>query len=190
MKKLLVLIIFTLCASPALASTVWEIADGGNGNEYEFYTSPTVMNWTTARNLAESMGGHLVTITSEAENNFLKTTFTPYSNIWIGLYQPTGPEPAGGWVWVTGEPVTFTDWYSGEPNEYENYEDYGSVSQYGKWFDITHGGQRWYPPYTMIVEYEYIPEPDPEPEAESVPEPTTIVLFVSSALGLLARRKK
>ena len=41
--------------------------------------------------------------------------------LWIGLYQlPVSPEPDGGWVWISGDPVTYTNWAPGEPNNYLN----------------------------------------------------------------------
>jgi parallel beta-helix repeat protein len=37
---------------------------------------------------------------------------------WLGGYQlPGAPEPAGGWVWVTGEPFEYTAWCAGEPSQ-------------------------------------------------------------------------
>jgi len=40
--------------------------------------------------------------------------------VWIGLYQvhehPDYSEPAGGWVWISGEPVPYTGWGGDEAN--------------------------------------------------------------------------
>ena len=54
--------------------------------------------------------------------------------MWIGLMQlPDSPEPAGGWVWVTGEPVTFDGWTYNNPNDYGGEE-------FGEWTPSWGGG--------------------------------------------------
>lgn len=76
------------------------------------------LSWTDAEASAVSLGGHLVTINDAAENNWLVATFgTEY---WIGFNDRA---VEGTWVWVSGEPVTFTNWLSGEPNNFGPGED-------------------------------------------------------------------
>ncbi len=74
--------------------------------------------WDQARADAETrliagVRGHLVTITSEAENDFVTDNLST-ADTWLGAYQDTTSrdysEPAGGWTWVTGEPFAFTAW--------------------------------------------------------------------------------
>ena len=90
---------------------------------------PEGITWDDANTQANAEGGHLVTITSAAENQFVYNlvagddrywTVEPTKNgegPWLGGYQPSGsPEPAGGWTWVTGEPFSYTNWHAGEPN--------------------------------------------------------------------------
>ncbi|MFN0116300.1 MAG: caspase family protein [Paracoccaceae bacterium] len=74
-------------------------------------------------------GGHLATITSKEENDFVvdlirrdPSFWDPYKKEWvsgpmIGLMQKPGSgEPSGGWEWVTGEPATFLPWAPDMPN--------------------------------------------------------------------------
>src|SRR5215216_4699575 len=43
---------------------------------------------------------------------------------WLGGLQPPGSiEPAGGWMWHTGEPFSFLGWNTGEPNNNAGNED-------------------------------------------------------------------
>jgi hypothetical protein len=73
------------------------------------------------------LGGHLATITSQAENDFVfqlvddfqfwRFEFDRGFGPWLGGFQPPGsPEPAGNWQWVTGEPFDFVNWSSREPS--------------------------------------------------------------------------
>ena len=94
-----------------------------------------LLNWTwepydEAKSIAARLGGHLATLTSDEENQFAfslvrydrrfwkphttrdTTTFGPT----FGLYQiDGGREPDGGWRWVTGEPLGYTNWLPGSP---------------------------------------------------------------------------
>ena len=113
----------------------WRPEDGGNGHWYELrnpwpifpYDNPGKTDWDHAKMQAQWMShyeipGHLATITSESENNFIKNNIIePPDSPWIGGYQRAGsPEPAGGWTWTTGEPWNYTNWSSGEPNDFND----------------------------------------------------------------------
>lgn len=89
-----------------------------NGHTYEVTPS---LNWANAEAYAVSMGGHLVTINDAEENEFIRTTFLTISgaqeDFWIGYYSPTGPSnDPSTYVWVSGEPVTYTNWRGGQPD--------------------------------------------------------------------------
>ncbi len=96
--------------------------DAASGRWYA--QTPTLMSFADARNFALSLGGDLASVRTPADNAFLKGAFFSLSPAgrqhWIGLRQdPAAPgysEPAGGWGWVSGEPLTFTNWAPGEPD--------------------------------------------------------------------------
>ena len=71
------------------------------GHRYLFV--PTFMRWAEADELSRQFGGHLVTITSREENEFVASQF-PYGCSWFWMGLKTGPN---GHEWVTGEPLTF-----------------------------------------------------------------------------------
>jgi formylglycine-generating enzyme required for sulfatase activity len=91
----------------------------GPDQQSRYYLIDGSFTWAEAKADAESRGGHLATITSEAE--WLTIAFqlgdAATKQFWIGGYQPSGsPEPDGGWKWVTGESFSWTSWAVGEPN--------------------------------------------------------------------------
>lgn len=64
---------------------------------------PRFMTWDAARTYCEDLGGHLLTIRSESENNFVNRMFPGGCWFWMGLFvDETGPR------WVTGYPVEYT----------------------------------------------------------------------------------
>ncbi len=102
--------------SPETFSSTPPSVETFNGHRYQFV--PGALTWKEAKAKAESMGGHLATLTSKEENEWLLLTYrklltTQNRNIWLGASE----EMAGvGWKWVTGEPFTPLGWFPGEPN--------------------------------------------------------------------------
>ena len=163
--------IFGLCAFMCLmtfGASASPVYNPANGHYYEV-VNVSGLSWQQAEVASElrtyqGMRGHLVTITSAAENTFV-FSLGNVVGYHFGAYQDTSSpyysEPAGGWRWVTGELFTYTNWTSGEPNNGRgipgNAENYmvGWVSN--GWND---GGGR--NESGFVVEYEkYIAASDP-----------------------------
>jgi len=111
---------------PCAAPVEWRVSDGGNGHLYQLVRTPRgeSVDWFQAAAAASAMGGHLATIHSAAENEFVfaltgdSSKWPNYVGPWIGGFQPEGScEPACGWRWVNGEPWDWTNWIPGEPND-------------------------------------------------------------------------
>jgi Lectin C-type domain len=111
-------------ANGALAGDAvqWRVEDGGNGHWYSRFVSPIVVTWPQARNQAATVGGHLATISSSNENEFVFQASRPslWSNRfgpWIGAFRlPDSGELGGAWAWVTSEPWTYTAWEIYQPD--------------------------------------------------------------------------
>ncbi|MFO5474227.1 MAG: lectin-like protein, partial [Dolichospermum sp.] len=109
-----------------------------NGNTYLLSTAGT---WQQAQTQAQSLGGNLVTINNQAEQDWLVTTFGGSEQLWIGF---TDEVTEGEFKWVSGETSTYTNWNIGEPNNSylgqlpENYVHMNWGSSV-KWNDIIPG---------------------------------------------------
>jgi peptidoglycan hydrolase-like protein with peptidoglycan-binding domain len=102
--------------------------------------------WHQANKVAMAVGGHLATINSREENQFLFDLFSQDDQFtyissgqghkvgpWIGLFQePDSSEPRGGWRWVTNEPITFQNWSQGQPNNYAGRQNFAAFHSHGK----------------------------------------------------------
>lgn len=93
-----------------------------------------VLTWCCARidganALAKRSGGHLATLTTPEENDFVFRLVKDDKRFWrdngdnsyvgptFGLQQTEGArEPDGGWGWVTGEPADWIPWFPSQPN--------------------------------------------------------------------------
>jgi len=84
-----------------------------------YYRQVDTMTWAQAEAYAVAVGGHLVTINNQAEQDWLMVTFTepewlPNEHpFWIGLNDRA---QEGTWVWPSGELVTYENWNPAEPN--------------------------------------------------------------------------
>ena len=144
----------------------WCVEDGGNGHWYDqrIWTGPKSIVDINVSYVAQ-VGAHAVTITSPSENEFvyravhsrtLGATHDGYSI--LGGYQDPGAsdylEPAGGWRWVTGEPMTYMNWGPGLPDNCcggESVLPYPNVSY---WNDAETTGVPAGHRYRVIVEWD------------------------------------
>src|SRR4051812_33400035 len=92
---------------PAGPFVEWPVAAGGNGHRYAL--TDAAVSWDQAEAEAVALGGHLASVTSRAENDFILNNL---NGGWIGFNDIASE---GKFAWTTGEPVTFTNWAAGEP---------------------------------------------------------------------------
>ncbi|MCD6288413.1 MAG: SUMF1/EgtB/PvdO family nonheme iron enzyme, partial [Candidatus Hydrogenedentes bacterium] len=148
----------------AAASSAGEISAYG-GHYYQFIYEDSGIYWSDAKTEAMSkfylgMRGHLATITSAEENDFImNSVLNPYPDneqVLLGGFQPEGSsEPNGDWQWVTGEPFTYVNWNGSEPNEFVTGEDYLAIKNDGYWNDVVNTQvQPGMPFHYYVVEYE------------------------------------
>jgi hypothetical protein len=119
----------------------WDTASGGNGHWYKAVINTNGLNWTQADLLAHTEGGHLATIGSDAENQFVFSLINSPeffsgsgyngSGPAIGGYLPDGaPAVDVGWSWETGEAWVYSNWAPGQPDDSsETRTHYWSGSQ-------------------------------------------------------------
>ena len=110
------------------------------GHTYEYYS--LLLPWENARSFCEWKGGHLVTIGSQEENDFVHGLM---GTGWIGA---SDKDEEGTFAWVTGEPFGYTNWNSGEPNNAGGNENAGKMLEDGQWND--NDGERF---FTFVCEY-------------------------------------
>ena len=126
------------------------------------------MNWAEAKRYAESLGGHLVTINDEAEQRFVADLAKAqrFDRIFIGL---TDEAEEGRFVWVTSEPVTYTNWGDGEPNNSnDGFPEHYVLMNVGRngqslWNDVSRFGR------PFLVEFEGLTSTGTPPKPTAVP---------------------
>lgn len=106
-----------------------------NGHKYELYNISA--SWRQAYRFCEQKGGHLATVTSKSENDFIRSmannaSLTNY--IWLG---GTDMANEGKWEWVTDEAFSYTNWNTNQPDNYGYCEHYLHMYEDGKWNDYT-----------------------------------------------------
>jgi hypothetical protein len=148
------------------------------------------LDWPVAEAQAGSMffngmQGYLATVTSQAENDFLVSTFgvDALSSKWLGGFRLdiTSPDPKQGWGWITGEPWAYTNWALGELNNAHLYE---TALQYtfdtsfpyiGHWNDLRPVGDGR--SNGFVIEYGL--------GTASIPEPSSLVLIGLGVAGVV-----
>lgn len=115
----------------------------GTFNGKAYYISENPFTPSAAFPDAVANGGLVVTINDAAENTFIRDAVNALfadERILIGLNDVA---IEGTFVWPSGEPVTYTNWSPGEPNNTGN-EDYVEVFANGLWNDQVNSPPRRY----------------------------------------------
>lgn len=178
-----------LLAAPAAAVTQF----AGNGHLYEYVA--TNLSWQgalAAAAAATPIAGytaHLVTITSQGEDDFVKALTGPATFVWAagtdealeGTWKwAAGPEAGQTFFVLGGAQVGFSNWNVGEPNNAstENYLHFKANA--GNWNDIF----STFPSGGYVVEY--------SPLTGGIPEPAVWAMLVAGFgfVGTTLRRRK
>lgn len=197
---LLIAAIIASCASSAAAAPIqWPAADGGNDHWYELVETP--VSWEQAFADAQLRtppvgykAGHLVTVSSAAENDFLAASFVTEFRVgaWAGF---TDAEVEGEWRWIDDTPgiwqdpaifsnpiqTAYTNWIPGEPNDLGD-EDYLLISFEAGYFPGQWNDGRGPGLGQGILACIYVVEYEP------IPEPATRTLAAIAALLLVVQR--
>ncbi|HIA38087.1 MAG TPA: hypothetical protein EYN86_01010 [Planctomycetes bacterium] len=111
------------------------LAQATNPNNGHPYTLLGASDLASAQSVAESMGGHLVSISDTSENSWILSQFRNVSGVsndfWLG-YNDLQIE--GVFEWSNGEVTGYENWNAGEPNNAGN-EDYVQMTTTGGWND-------------------------------------------------------
>ena len=94
--------------------------------EHYYHLSETFLNWKKAKNACESVGGHLATITSADEYEFVQQ-LAGNDYVYVGH---SDSRKEGKWVMVNHEKSDFVRWRTGEPNGGRG-ENVGSMNREG-----------------------------------------------------------
>jgi hypothetical protein len=123
------------------------------GRRYVLVTLP--MSRREALAVAAKLGGRLVSITSQAEQDFLSSTFLPKAeSILIGAVDEKAD---GNWKWDGDAPWEYTNWGKGQPDFTYKQERIIVLDRDGTWNDC--GSERRGP---FIIEWD-----DPEKPGQS-----------------------
>lgn len=128
---LAIMTVFSI-AAPITAQTVsaGPMTHPTTGNRYYLLSTPS---WEAAEAWAVARGGHLATISSAAENDWVRdmvlNTGGQQRKAYLGL---SDTQVNGTWTWISGQAVSFTNWGPGEPGN-GSAMDFAVMFSDGKW---------------------------------------------------------
>ncbi len=143
----------------------WNVEAGGNGHWYECVPHGSELSWSEAAEIAYTKGGYLATLSTEAENNWVRFGILNNTSYWT--YDVNGGLNEGPyigafnhgktWQWVDGSEWTYSNWHAGNPGE-EGYPAYARFFNYS-------GSRAWQdnadlpgePSSSFLIEYDEYP---------------------------------
>ena len=108
-----------------------------NGHTYAlFWVGSDITTLSEAEEACEDLGGHLATITSAEENEFLYNLMIE-DEVESAFFGLTYDHDKVEWVWVTGEEVSYTNWANFTVESWGNHDYCGRFEDWledGEWF--------------------------------------------------------
>jgi hypothetical protein len=177
-----------LFATAAGAQPVTSAVNPENGHTYYLLAQDT---WTASEAEAVALGGHLATVRSQAEEDWIFGTFATYGgvfrNLLIGLTSGSadGKDPAN-FYWVSGESSAYRNWNGPEPSDsVEHYSEIiGPNNPLGSGYwnnipDVSSDGYAGWGALPCCGVVEVVPEPA-----------VSSLAMVGFVAGLLCRRSR
>ena len=103
-----------------------------NGNHYKAFLD-TNSTWWEAKFACDDIGGELVVISSDKENEFVRK-LAKENIIWLG---GTDEFEEGTWTWDNGEDFKFKNWDDKQPSGSSGHNFLTLNGKNGKWADTT-----------------------------------------------------
>lgn len=177
--------LFFLFLSNSHAEVIYTATNPGNGHLYYLLDTK---DWTDSQSEAVSLGGNLVTINDQAEQDWVYQTFSSIGginrNLWIGYYETT--PGTNNYAWISGEESSYSKWWGQNPDNYLNVEDYVHImnpdfSSAGYWNDApNHSAHAGLPVSYGVVEV-----------SANIPNPSILGLLMIGIISLgLVKSKK
>ncbi|MDP6634424.1 MAG: lectin-like protein [Phycisphaerae bacterium] len=115
------------------------VVEPGTGKQY--FLTPRG-SWESCQIYAQVHGGNLATIDSAAHEAWLASQFGENEQFWFGMNDLA---VEGQWEWIDGQPVTYTNWQAGQPDDF-GWDQPGADAALwwgiGQWTDMTEN--YWY----------------------------------------------
>jgi len=129
----LICILFSMCTVAVGAADEYTpiVSEVYGGHTYQLFDES--MAWEDAMQYCSSLGGHLVTISTEKEQAFISDFITNGTKdfYWMGA---SDTHMEGTWEWVTGEAWNYHNWCENNPDNYQNMEHYlGIIRVQAQW---------------------------------------------------------
>ncbi len=103
----------------------------GNHNGSHYYCSINPDTWINAQATCEANGGNLAVVNDASENAYIAGILTTQS-AYIGL---SDYQSEGNFTWVDGSPLSYTNWYPNQPNNFNGAQHYVEMLSNGQWND-------------------------------------------------------
>lgn len=166
----------SLGANPSIIDTA---TNGANSHVYYLLGNST---WTEAESAAVGAGGHLATVRSQTENDWIWSRWGNGRNLWIGLNDAA---TEGSFVWSSGEQSDYRKWRPGEPN------NGGSVGGNEDYVYIMGAGLNGADAWNDMADIKETPQ---QPQffgvVETIPEPgTASLILIAGGLSIVTIRR-
>lgn len=110
-----------------------------------WYRDTAPLDWPAAEVQAQAWSGHLATVRSQAENDWLAGSFPNGGEpVWIGY---TDQAVEGAFLWIAGDPAGYESWAPTQPDDFLGADWAVLHPATGKWTD-----EPWLPAHRGIVE--------------------------------------
>jgi len=111
---------------------------GSYGNSHYYKKTAGDVTYAEAKSAVQALGGKLPKIETAGENQWIASVND--GSIWLGA---TDVASEGNFKWNDGSNLSYSNWASGEPNNYGSGEDYVHMYSNGTWNDQDDENYNW-----------------------------------------------